>query len=91
MPVMVYRLYEYIIKAKLTHWYERKAIKGLFYQAGESAGKAYTFGNFDANRQNLLRIHKIDVLKAGKEPMVTKFNSCVSISCGCGFQVKVNL
>ena len=88
---MVYRLYEYIIKAKLTHWYERKAIKDLFYQAGESAEKASTFGKYVANWQNLLRIHKIDVLKAGKEPMVTKIKSCASISCGCGFQVKVNL
>lgn len=88
---MVYRLYEYIIKAKLTHWYDRKAIKGLFYQAGESTGKSYSLCYFVANRQNLLRIHKIDVLKAGNEPMVTKINSCASISCGCGFQVKVNL
>jgi hypothetical protein len=91
MPVMVYRLYEYIIKAKLTHWYEKKASMYLFYGAGELAGMAYTFGRFAANRQNSLRIHKIDVFNIGKEPMVTEINSWASISCRCGFQVKVKL
>jgi len=137
MPVMVYRLYEYIIKAKLTHRYEKKALKHLFYRVGRLIRKAYTFSHSLTTVQNFIRIHKIDVSRKemfdyaireeilitkedincsrrsisgetvcndvkelffrilnaciGKESMVTEIDSWGSGSCGCGFQVRVNL
>lgn len=102
MPVMVCRLYEYIIKAKLTHRYGKKALKHLFYRAGRLIRKAYTFSRSFTTVRNFIRIHKIDVSRKelffpilnaciGKESMVTEIDSWGSGSCGCGFQVRVNL
>ena len=72
MPVMVYRLYEYTIKAELSHRYGEKAAKILFCNAGKSVGKAYAshftnqdlpFKEFFKTLQELLRVHKISSLK----------------------------
>ena len=72
MSVMVYRLYEYTIKAELSHRYGEKAAKILFCNAGKSVGKAYAshlinqdlpFKEFFKTLQELLRVHKISILK----------------------------
>ncbi len=51
---MVYRLYEYIIKVKLTHRYEKKALKHLFYRAGRLIRKGFAFRHSLTAVQNLL-------------------------------------
>lgn len=72
MPVKVYRLYEYTIKAELSHRYGEKAAKNLFCNAGKSVGKAYAshlinqdlpFKEFFITLQELLRVHKTSILK----------------------------
>lgn len=72
MPVMVYRLYEYTIKAELSHRYGEKAAKILFCNAGKSVGWAYAshfinqdlpFKEFFKTLKELLRVHKTGILK----------------------------
>jgi hypothetical protein len=53
MPVMVYRLYEYIIKARLTHRYEKKALKHLFYRSGRLIRKGFPFNHSLTAAQDL--------------------------------------
>lgn len=83
MPVMVYRLYEYIIKAKLTHRYEKKALKDLFYRVGRSTGKVHVLRKFLTTLQNFIKIHKIDVSReemfdyaTRKEILIQMLNAC---------------